>query len=128
MRVAAEHMSGLSFFERLSALDKPDEANDTEQIWMIIRTFLGIIRVLIFVSIIVIAEMLEEIFIGNLSLAVWSLIVGIPLFILLSSSIIIMVTRSLFLKLQRARRLQYCGQLSNVFNHRPAMSPVWIVH
>ena len=89
MRLAAEHMSGLSFFERLSALDKPDEANDTEQIWMIIRTFLGIIRVLIFVSIIVIAEMLEEIFIGNLSLAVWSLIVGIPLFILLSSIIII---------------------------------------
>ena len=82
-------MSGLSFIERLSALDKPDEANDTEQIWMIIRTFLGIIRVLIFVSIIVIAEMLEEIFIGNLSLAVWSLIVGIPLFVLLSSLIIL---------------------------------------
>ena len=82
-------MSGLSFMERLSALDKPDEANDTEQIWMIIRTFLGIIRVLIFVSIIVIAEMLEEIFIGNLSLAVWSLIIGIPLFVLLSSLIIL---------------------------------------
>ena len=48
-------MSGLSFIERLSALDKPDEANDTEQIWMIIRTFLGIVRVLIFVSIILIA-------------------------------------------------------------------------
>ena len=82
-------MSGLSFIERLSALDKPDDANDTEQIWMIIRTFLGIIRVLIFVSIIVIAEMLEEIFIGNLSLAVWSLIVGSPLFVLLSSLIIL---------------------------------------
>ena len=82
-------MSGLSFIERLSALDKPDDANDTEQIWMIIRTFLGIIRVLIFVSIIVIAEMLEEIFIGSLSLAVWSLIIGIPLFVLLSSLIIL---------------------------------------
>ena len=89
MKVAAGHMSGLSFFERLSALDRPDETNDTEQIWMIIRTFLGIIRVMIFVSIIVIAEMLEEIFIGNLSLAVWSLIVGIPLFVLLSSLIIL---------------------------------------
>jgi membrane protein implicated in regulation of membrane protease activity len=82
-------MSGLSFIERLSALDKPDEANDTEQIWMIIRTFLGIVRVLIFVSIIIIAEMLEEIFIGNLSLAVWSLVLGIPLFILLSTIIIL---------------------------------------
>ena len=58
-------MSGLSFVERLAALDKPDEGNDTEQIWFIVRTFLGILRVLIFVSIIVIAEMLEEIFIGN---------------------------------------------------------------
>ena len=45
MKVAATDMSGLSFVERLSALDKPDEANDTEQIWMIIRTFLGILRV-----------------------------------------------------------------------------------
>jgi len=89
MKAAAGLMSGLTFFERLSALDKPDETNDTEQIWMIIRTFLGIIRVLIFVSIIVIAEMLEEIFIGNLSLAVWSLIVGIPLFVLLSTLIIL---------------------------------------
>lgn len=89
MKVAATNMSGLSFVERLSALDKPDEANDTEQIWMIIRTFLGIIRVLIFVSIIIIAEMLEEIFIAKLSLAVWSLIVGIPLFVLISSLIIL---------------------------------------
>ena len=39
MKVAATNMSGLSFVERLSALDKPDEANDTEQIWMIIRSF-----------------------------------------------------------------------------------------
>ena len=89
MKVAATDMSGLSFIERLSALDKPDEANDTEQIWMIIRTFLGIIRVLIFFSIIFIAEMLEEVFIANLSLAVWSLIIGIPLFVLISSLIIL---------------------------------------
>ncbi len=89
MKVAAGHMSGLSFFERLSALDKPDETNDTEQIWMIIRTFLGIVRVLIFFSIIFIAEMLEEVFIANLSLAVWSLIIGIPLFVLISSLIIL---------------------------------------
>jgi hypothetical protein len=33
--------------------------------------------------------MLEEIFIGNLSLAVWSLIVGIPMFVLVSSLIIL---------------------------------------
>mgnify|MGYP001197860178 FL=1 len=82
-------MSRLSFFERLSALDKPDEVNDTHQIWMIVRTFLGILRVLIFVLIIIIAEMLEEIIISGLSLAVWSLIFGIPLFMLISTMIIL---------------------------------------
>ena len=44
---------------------------------------------IIFVSIIVIAEMFEEVFIANLGLAVWSLIVGIPLFVLISSLIIL---------------------------------------
>lgn len=82
-------MSRLTFFDKLSALDKPDDDSDTEQIWMIIRTFLGIIRVLIFISIIIIAEMLEEIIISGLSLAVWSLIFGIPLFILISTMIIL---------------------------------------
>ena len=110
MKVAATDMSGLSFIERLSALDKPDEANDTEQIWMIIRTFLGIVRVLIFVSIIVIAEMLEEIFIANLSLAVWSLIVGIPLFVLISS-LIILGNKNSLMRPKNHKRLQYCAQL-----------------
>ena len=81
-------MGGLSFIERLSALDKPDDVRDSEQIWRIVRTFLGVIRVMIFVSIIIIAEMMEEFFVGNLSLAVWSLILGIPLFVLISMLII----------------------------------------
>ena len=81
-------MGGLSFIERLSALDKPDDVKDSEQIWRIVRAFLGVIRVMIFVSIIIIAEMMEEFFVGNLSLAVWSLILGIPLFVLISMLII----------------------------------------
>jgi len=81
-------MSRGSLVERLTALDKPDEAHDSEQIWLTIRSFLGVFRVLIFILIIAISELLEEFFIGGLSLSIWSLIAGIPLFILLSALII----------------------------------------
>jgi len=36
MKVAGLNMSKLSFIERLSALDKPDQVTDTEQIWMML--------------------------------------------------------------------------------------------
>ncbi len=69
-------------------MDKPDDVQETEQIWRTVRSFLGLMRVIIFILIIAIAELMEEFFIGKLSLAIWSLIVGIPLFILLSVLII----------------------------------------
>lgn len=81
-------MSRVSFIERITAMDKPDDVQETEQIWRTVRSFLGLMRVVIFILIIVIAELMEEFFIGKLSLAIWSLIVGIPLFILLSVLII----------------------------------------
>ncbi len=81
-------MSKVSFIERISAMDKPDEVQDTEQIWITVRSLLGLMRVVIFILIIAIAELMEEFLIGELSLAIWSLIVGIPLFILLSVLII----------------------------------------
>ena len=81
-------MSRVSFIERMAALDKPDDTHDTEQIWLIVRAFLGVFRVIIFILIIAISELMEEFFIGNLSLSIWSLIIGIPLFILLSALII----------------------------------------
>ena len=69
-------------------MDRPDEVQETEQIWRTVRSFLGLMRVVIFILIIAIAELMEEFFIGKLSLAIWSLIIGIPLFILLSVLII----------------------------------------
>ena len=69
-------------------MDRPDEVQETEQIWRAVRSFLGLMRVVIFILIIAIAELMEEFFIGKLSLAIWSLIIGIPLFILLSVLII----------------------------------------
>ena len=81
-------MSKVSFIERITAMDRPDEVQETEQIWRSVRSFLGLMRVVIFILIIAIAELMEEFFIGKLSLAIWSLIIGIPLFILLSVLII----------------------------------------
>ena len=81
-------MTRVSLVERLTALDKPDEKHDTEQIWITVRSLLGVLRVIIFVLIIAIAELMEEFFIGKLSLAIWSLIIGIPLFVLISVLII----------------------------------------
>ncbi|MAU75131.1 MAG: hypothetical protein ACJZ5B_06440 [Candidatus Poseidoniaceae archaeon] len=81
-------MSKVSFIERITAMDRPDEVQETEQIWRTVRSFLGLMRVVIFILIIAIAELMEEFFIGKLSLAIWSLIIGIPLFILLSVLII----------------------------------------
>ena len=81
-------MSKASFIERITAMDKPDDVQETEQIWRTVRAFLGLMRVVIFILIIAIAELMEEFFIGKLSLAIWSLIICIPLFILLSVLII----------------------------------------
>lgn len=81
-------MSKVSFIERITAMDRPDEVQETEQIWRTVRSFLALMRVVIFILIIAIAELMEEFFIGKLSLAIWSLIIGIPLFILLSVLII----------------------------------------
>ncbi|MBL6891728.1 MAG: hypothetical protein ISR22_06755 [Candidatus Poseidoniaceae archaeon] len=81
-------MPKVSFIERITAMDRPDKVQETEQIWRTVRSFLGLMRVVIFILIIAIAELMEEFFIGKLSLAIWSLIIGIPLFILLSVLII----------------------------------------
>ena len=81
-------MAGKSIADRLAGLEKPDEISDSQEIWATIKTILVIIRVSLFVAIIVISEIMEQYFFRELSLAIWSLIVGIPLFILVSVAII----------------------------------------
>jgi hypothetical protein len=81
-------MAGKSIAERLAGLEKPDEISDSQEIWATIKTILVISRVLLFVAIIVISEIMEQYFFRELSLAIWSLIIGIPLFIVLSIVII----------------------------------------
>ena len=81
-------MAGKSIADRLADLENPDDISDSQEIWATIKTILVIIRVLLFVAIIVISEIMEQYFFRELSLAIWSLIIGIPLFILLSIVII----------------------------------------
>jgi len=78
-----------TFADRLADLDQPDSRTDEEEIWAVVRTALTISRILVFVGIILVSEMLEEFFFGGLSVAIWSLIIGIPLFFAISVAIIL---------------------------------------
>ena len=77
------------FQQRFAELDKPDDITDEDEIWSLIRFSLVTFRVLLFIAIIVISEIMESYFIYNLSMAIWSLVIGIPLFILTSMGIIL---------------------------------------
>jgi len=62
--------------------------DDAREIWLLIRGWLGIIRVLVIIAIIIVAEIFEEAIVFNLSLSVWAIVVGFPLFLLISIVII----------------------------------------
>ena len=74
-----------TFRERV---DSPDGTNDAREIWMLIRSWLTIIRVVMVIAIIIIAEIFEEVTLLNFSLSVWAIVVGFPLFLLVSMVII----------------------------------------
>ncbi len=74
--------------ERIAALDAPDHKTDEEEIWSLIRFSLVVVRVILFVAIIVVSEVMESVFIYNLSASLWALIIGVPLFVLISMGII----------------------------------------
>ena len=63
-------------------------ADDAREIWLLIRGWLGILRVLVIIGIIIIAEIFEEAIVFSLSLSVWAIVVGFPLFLLISVIII----------------------------------------
>jgi|TARA_B110000459_G_scaffold138537_1_gene151128 hypothetical protein len=75
--------------ERFAELDQPDHRTDEEEIWSVIRAVLNITRIVIFLSVILVSEMLEEYYFNGLSVAIWSLIIGIPLFLAVSVSILL---------------------------------------
>jgi hypothetical protein len=69
-------------------IDAPDDTNDAREIWMLIRSWLTIFRVLLVIAIIIVAEIFEEVTLLNFSLSVWAIVVGFPLFLLISMIII----------------------------------------
>ena len=75
--------------QRLAELDTPDDMTDEEEIWSLVRLSLVILRIILFVAIIAVSELMENYTIYDISMALWALIIGIPLFILISGGIIL---------------------------------------
>jgi hypothetical protein len=76
------------FKQRFEAMNKPVQDYPEEEIWGIIRTWLVISRIVAFIAMIAMAELLDDMMMAGLSISLWSLIIGIPIFLILSLSII----------------------------------------
>ena len=55
--------------------------SEEEEIWAIVRTWLSVTRIIIFVSVILVTEFSSDYFINDISAGLWSLIFGIPSFL-----------------------------------------------
>ena len=65
-------------------LATPPSKSEEEEIWGVIRTWLGILRIVVFFAIILITEMFAEYLFKGWSVGIWALIIGIPLFLVIS--------------------------------------------
>jgi len=77
-------MGRASIAERISALDTPDERDDVEAIWHSVRPLLILARIVLVLLIILVGEMFDDTHIKGFTVGIWALIVGIPLFVLMS--------------------------------------------
>jgi hypothetical protein len=60
------------------------EISDEEEIWLTIRSILTVTRVAVLLGTIIVSEFFEQYYFLDLTIAIWSLIVGIPLFFFIS--------------------------------------------
>lgn len=60
------------------------EKSDEEEIWLTIRSVLTFSRVIVLFGTIIVSELFEDYYFLDLTVAIWSLIVGIPLFFFIS--------------------------------------------
>lgn len=74
-----------TFRERI---DAPDDSSDAREIWLLIRSWMTVFRVVLVIAIIIVAEIFEEATLLNFSLTVWAIVVGFPLFLLVSMAIV----------------------------------------
>jgi len=93
-KVPTAIMARLTFAERLSAMDQPEEVDDFQAIWHSLRPILIGARMLVVVLIILIGELFDDALVRGLSVGVWGLIVGIPVFVLTSMVITFMDQRA----------------------------------
>jgi hypothetical protein len=84
----ADISMSFGFKQRFEAMNKPVQDCAEEEIWAIIRTWLVITRIVTFIAMIAMAELLDDLMMAGLSISLWSLIIGIPIFLILSLSII----------------------------------------
>ncbi len=70
--------------QRLEALDQPDGVGEVGAIWTSLRPVLVLGRFLMVLLIIVVGELFDDFRLSGLTIGVWALIAGIPLFLLLS--------------------------------------------
>tara|TARA_B110000444_G_scaffold261318_1_gene312583 strand:- start:32055 stop:32354 length:300 start_codon:yes stop_codon:yes gene_type:complete len=70
------------------SIDAPEDSDDAREIWLLIRSWLTLLRVVLVIAIIITAEIFEEHNLMNLSVSVWAIVVGFPLFLLMSMVII----------------------------------------
>ena len=64
------------------------EKSDEEEIWLTIRSVLTVTRVIVLFGTIIVSELFEEYYFLDLTVAIWSLIIGIPLFFAISMLIL----------------------------------------
>ena len=60
------------------------EISDEEEIWLTIRSILTVTRVAVLLGTIIVSDFFEQCYFLDLTIAIWSLIVGIPLFFFIS--------------------------------------------
>jgi hypothetical protein len=82
-------MNSSKLLQRFEELDQPTHGDDMVDIWKGLRGILVMTRIVLIICIIIVAELFNEIFISSLSLSIWSIIVGLPLFLLMSLGIIV---------------------------------------
>lgn len=80
-------MARPSLAERLSALDQPYHADDADAIWGSVRPLLVLGRIVMVGLIIIVGEVFDDVRFAGLTIGVWALVMGIPLFLLISTMI-----------------------------------------
>ena len=80
-------MARTTLAERLSAMDQPDHASEAGAIWNSVRPLLVLGRIVMVGLIIIIGEIFDDVRFAGLTIGVWALVMGIPLFLLISTII-----------------------------------------